>query len=635
MARKTNLFLPVAALYLASASQGALGQELIPPLAGLKPDHPRVFLRPRSTPLAISVPQLRALERDRDFGAMLEQLKRQDNAAAQAMVWLLTDDPAAAQKAIARLRSYRFPGKVDTFHIFGRLSEFGLAYDWLYDCPLFTNAIKAEVRSAALPLAREAIRATNDHMFHNYIWMSAGGLALWAIATAGEDPEATAVFQQIRTRFNDGLFPAFAYLDGLPSEPMGYWSLYVFTPCVYTVLAAQSAYETDIVGAIRKKQNAWLDRHFENLIHSTLPDMRYIPWGDLQGGPNGGVTMEMACVIDAATWALKSPHGRYFGDRLAAKRGLSRFYGETAIFYMLYTRHLPADLKPAAPPLDFLAGNRQSGHFIARSSWDDSATIVAFTCTDHFGDHHHYDQGSFIIYRRGLLAVDPPVYRQVRGPQQKTEHHNTLLINGKPQRPARGQWFRTIGDFKKNLNAGPKLETGNICFLQKAEGWSAVAGEFAQAYDCPELASCVRQLLFIRPDKVVVVDRLVAQPGKQLGEVTWLLQVPSVPKIDANSAVASNGKNSLRCRPIFPGSGAPAAEATPVNTHRLAYTYPGGKSAITLVHVIDVGDGQTPPPASPVKASQGETGALDITIAGQTFHFSPAPEFSITAISAP
>ena len=49
---------------------------------------------------------------------------------------------------------------------------------------------------------------------------------------------------------------------------------------------------------------------------------------------------DMAGVIDACTWALQSGHGLKFGQWLAAKQGLRRFRGETAIFYMLYTRRL-------------------------------------------------------------------------------------------------------------------------------------------------------------------------------------------------------------------------------------------------------------------------------------------------------
>ena len=129
-------------------------------------------------------------------------------------------------------------------------------------------------------------------------------------------------------------------------------------------------------------------------------------------------------------------HGAYFSDWLSKKRGLRRFHAETAVFYFLYTRQLKT--VPASPTLSFMAGNQHSGHFIARSGWGDGETIVTLRATDHFGDHHHYDQGSFIIYRNGLLAVDPPVYRKVGGPQQPTRVHNTLLLDGQGQRPVRG-----------------------------------------------------------------------------------------------------------------------------------------------------------------------------------------------------
>jgi hypothetical protein len=646
---------------------GPLGaSELIPPALQIKPDHPRLLLRPAATPYAISLAQLRGVPRGADFDRMLDQLKGQDHAAAQALVWLLTGERAAADRAVKRMRAYRYPGKVDTFHIFGRLTELGLAYDWLYDYPGFSREIKAEIRANVTPLAKEGLRASDDHMFHNYIWMSAGGVALWALATVGEDGPSDVLFEQIRQRFNNGLYPAWQYLDGLPSEPMGYWSLYVFTPGVWTLLAAQSAFETDLVAKVRTQEGGWLDRHFENLIHSTLPDMRYIPWGDLQGGPNGRVTHEMAGVIDAATWALRSPHGAQFSRWLRQKRGLPRFHGETAMFYMLYTRQLQVAALPKGtvpfrapceawsrenwdspqvigrPPLSFLAGNRQSGHFIARSGWDDGATIVAFRCTDHFGDHHHCDQGSFLIYRKGLLAVDPPVYRTVRGPQQKTEHHNTLLIGGQPQRPVRGQWFKTVEEFQKNLQGGRRLETGDILFHHDAGPWAAVAGQFAQAYECEALQSCVRQLLFIRPDKVVVVDWLRAVPGRKLPEVQWLLQLPAEPKREGGGSVGDSpifavrklgqSPSWLRCRATLPGAAEPAVSATPVGTRRVCFTYPG-KAEVVLVHVLEVGDGATAGPPAPVRASQ--VGRAIKVIAGrQTFVFAGDSQYSVSCAQA-
>ncbi|MFO8012148.1 MAG: heparinase II/III family protein, partial [Phycisphaerae bacterium] len=382
------------------------------------------------------------------------------------------------------------------------------------------------------------------------------------------------------------------------------------------------------------------------LVHSTLPNLRYLPWGDLQGGPNGGLTHEMACVIDAAAWALHSGEGVWLSHRLAAKRGLRRFYGDTAVFYMLYARRL--DAEPAEPARSFFAGAAHGGHFIARSGWGDGDTVVAFTCSDHFGDHHHYDQGSFIVYRHGLLAVDPPVYRKIRGPQQRTENHSTLLIDGKPQRPCRGQWFTTVEAFKQNLEGGRRLECGDILFHRDAGPWAAVAGRFGQAYDAPRLARLVRQFLFVRPGTVVVVDRLRAAEGAAVPPVTWLLQVPAEPETDGLTVTATNGASWIRCRPVHPSAAPPKVEATPVRTHRVAYAYPGGEAdgpgeasadrpgdgagAATrpLVHVVEVGDGDPAASApAPVSVRKDDGGVVSVTVGGRTFTFAGPPDYAV------
>ncbi|MCX6905734.1 MAG: hypothetical protein NTW03_20085, partial [Verrucomicrobia bacterium] len=182
-------------------------------------DHPRVLLRPQACPWAISVPELRDFTRNAADLQLLAQLRGEKSASAQAMVWLLTGEPAAADRAIATMRAYRFPGEVDTFHVFFTLSQFALAYDWLHGYAGFTPEIKAEVRARVLPLAERGLRFADDHVFHNYIWMSAGGVALWALATAGEDAQANRGFERIRDRFNSGLFPAWKYLDGCAFQP--------------------------------------------------------------------------------------------------------------------------------------------------------------------------------------------------------------------------------------------------------------------------------------------------------------------------------------------------------------------------------------------------------------------------------
>jgi len=609
----------------------ALAAEYIPPLEQIKTDRPRVFLRPAATPFAPSLEQFRPLPEDTEFNQMLSKLKAQKHAAAEALVWLITGDTTAAKSAMSRMRAYNFSGG-DTFHVYGRLFEYGLAYDWLYNYEGFTEEIKAEVRGKILPLAQRGLNNTYDHIFHNYIWMSAGGTVLWALATAGEDAKADDLFEKIRQRFNTGLFPGMEYLDGLPSEPLGYWSLYDFLPAAMAVLAAQSAFETDLTGKIEAEHGNWLERHYDNVIHSVLPSMRYLPWGDLQSGANGGVTHEMAGMMDAVAWALESSNGAHFSRWLADKRGLNRFYGETAIFYMLHSRIL--DTEPAEPPLSFVAGGAgQGGHFIARSGWDDGATVVGFGCKDHYGDHNHYDQGGFMIYRNALLAVDPPVYKRIRGPQQPTDVHNTLLIGGENQRTCRGQWFDTLEKFKENLTGGRNLETGDFLFYTEAGEWTAASAQFAQAYTPDAVSSCVRQLLFLRPDKVLVVDHLAAPEGKDLPEVQWLLQVPGSPNLEGPVASISKGNSWLRCTPVMPEGPEPIVESTSVNTKRISYGYNAGNT-LSLVYLLEVGDGEITDAAAVVEATVTDE-AVEVNLEGKKFIFESREPFEVAAAAIP
>lgn len=585
--------LPLILSLILPAGLFALG-DLLPSRADLKSDRPRILLRPNPTPYAVSLEDLRSGQRDSDYDSLLARLRGQRrSASAQAMVWLLTGESEAADSAVAIMARYEEPKEYDTFHIHSRLTEFGYAYDWLYDYPGFTMEIKADVRRRVLPTAHRGLRNTNDHIFHNYVWMSGGGAAMWALATAGEDDASDSLYDGIMDRFENNLYPAWEYLDGLPSEPLGYWTYYVFNPGMLNLLACQSASETDILGRIERERGDWVRRHFDNLIQSVLPDLRFIPWGDLQSGPNGGVTIQQAGILDGLTWALYSGRGMHFSRRLAAKRGIERFYGSSMVYYFIYTRNLR--LTPEEPPLSFLAGNSEAGHFIARSGWEDGATVVSLGCTDHYGDHHHYDQGGFMIYRNGLLAVDPPVYRKVAGPQQPTAVHNTLLIDGMNQRRCRGQWFASLDRYERNLYHGEKLETGQITFYRDNGDWAAVSCQFGQAYNPDSVKSVARRLLFIRPSTVVVVDHVQPADGVRIGEVQWLIQLPREPEVSDNTVSSSNGISGITChvvRHAEPGR-KPLVEKTEVDTWRAAFSYEDER-AKEMIHVIEVYDGQAP-----------------------------------------
>jgi hypothetical protein len=619
--------------------------EIIPPGEEIKRDRPRLLLRPGATPHAISLGQLKALKRDADFQAALEMLKREKSAASQAMVWLLTGEEAAVDRVIDRIRKLDRVPPDSAFDVWFGMRELSLAYDWLYDHPKFTEEVKKEIRGKAFELADKwGVKEGDDHVFHNYTWMNNCGLALWAMACYGDDPRAEELMKTVRFRLNQRMFPAMEHLDGHAGDAMGYWYVYCSGSCIWTLMAVQSAYDIDAAGIIREKQHNWLARQLEAMIQGTLPDMRFMPWGDMQGGPDGGATKEMAGVTDAATWATKSPPGAHFSKWLAGKLGMKRFRRDTAILYLLYNRH-PAT-GPAEPPLAMLAGGEHSGQAMMRSSWKDDATVVGFRCSDYYQGHFHHDAGSFVIYRNGLLAVDAGKYtlytKELRAPIIATSAHNSLLLGGEGQRVVKGQWYKDLAEFneaRRNPDDGLRLEFGDVPFYRHAGEWTAVAGQFAQAYRPGLVASCVRQLLYVRPGTVVIVDSLVAPAGRKVPEVTWMLQLPTAaPKVGRGSAEFSNGRSWLRCRDLLsdaePGVGkSPPTQITSdyrklADVSRVSFLCKEQPETV-LVHLIEVGDGQ---PGAPREVKPRVTAeSVETVLDGKTYVFSRKAPFAVSA----
>ncbi|MBW7997955.1 MAG: hypothetical protein FVQ81_15575 [Candidatus Glassbacteria bacterium] len=629
MRTTVSFLLSLLSASILSAPLAAL--EVIPPREDLSQSRPRLLMSADSTGPAISLAQLRSHTDHPEYEAMLAKIGGISNAACQAMVWQLTGDSAAADSAVGMLARYRYDSgrSYDVFEVFFDLLEYALAYDWMHTYEGFSNLDRGMARYQLGQLARnEGMKWQNDHIFHNYIWMTASGTMLWALATAGEDSTSDALYDDIRQRMNSALYPAMLYLDGLPSESYGYWSLYDFSGAVWPVLAAAGASGQDLVARIETEQDDWLRRHFLNEIHNVYPDMRYVPWGDVIGGPNGSVTHEMAGVLDALTWALDSPEGAWFSQWLAGKRGTGRFYGITGVFYMLYTRMI--DTEPAEGALSYLSGGgAQGGHFTARSSWDADATVVSFGVKDHYGDHNHYCQGQFTIFRNGLLATDPLVYGSVNGPQQPSDVHSTLVINGSTQEERHGQNHGTLGSFLSNLDKGQRLDTGDFLFYDEGGDWAAASGQYAQAYAPGVVESCVRQLLFIRPGTVIVMDWLRAPAGGSLGTVDWLLQLAEEPVVGQSMAWATNDSSFISCSSFQPDT-VITVQKTSVDTWRVKFSYQAD-STLMLTHMLTVGEGVVPTivweEVQMVKVDEG----YDIKFGDYTYTFTDSGDYAVTA----
>ncbi|MHC4915638.1 MAG: heparinase II/III domain-containing protein, partial [Planctomycetota bacterium] len=309
------------------------------------------------------------------------------------------------------------------------------------------------------------------------------------------------------------------------------------------------------------------------------------------------------------------------------------------------TRHITA--QPKVPPLAMLAGREHSAQAMMRSSWKDDATVIGFKCTDYHQGHFHHDAGSFVVYRNGLLAVDAGRYTRytpsLRAPIIATSAHNSLLLGGEGQRVVKGQWYKDLAEFnraREDKRDGRRLECADVPFYKHAGEWTAVAGQFAQAYKPGIVKSCVRQLLYVRPGTLVVVDNLIPADGKKLPEIRWVLNVPKEKMEFGQGTVgAANEKSWLRCRSLT-SKELPVIEQSPVTqltadykkkteVARANFAYKDAPGALTLVHVIDVGDGK-PGKAAEIRPKITDD-TVEIPLNGKTFVFSKKAPFAVEA----
>lgn len=216
------------------------------------------------------------------------------------------------------------------------------------------------------------------------------------------------------------------------------------------------------------------------------------------------------------------------------------------------------------PPVDYRTVEKTFHHFddhgfvAMRSGWNEDATLVGFRCgpapghanqvkpdrvaNRGFGPgHQHPDINSFIIYGNGTwLAIDPG-YIQIK----ETRNHNTLLVNGYGQAGAGSKWL----DFMAFESREPAPA---ITFTETTPDVDYIIGNAGNIYvDEAGLDLFERQVMFVKPDIVIVADRLRAS---RASDFSWLLQANEIADIREVSGGFDIRKNeaALSVHPVLP-----------------------------------------------------------------------------------
>jgi len=213
-----------------------------------------------------------------------------------------------------------------------------------------------------------------------------------------------------------------------------------------------------------------------------------------------------------------------------------------------------------------------------RSDWSKDATLLVFIPYDWYGGHKQVDTGSFLISKGGELVDDPMDSRRWASKQHfgyrvKSAAHNVLYA-GEPDRLKLGDGgqIRNGMPMPSDVIPDSRYDTAEMLAYKDAKHYTWMSADLTGAYRVDRKGGVrrvqryTRSILFLRPDVVVVHDRVL--PTAAESRLAFVLHntaaEPEVPgegkKLDDNVtlyegsklATLSAGRGRLFCQAVMP-----------------------------------------------------------------------------------
>ena len=215
---------------------------------------------------------------------------------------------------------------------------------------------------------------------------------------------------------------------------------------------------------------------------------------------------------------------------------------------------IAADHPQVTPPAYFY--NPGYGLLLMRSGTGPADTYAAFRFGGKQFNHQHYDELSFVIYKKGFLAVDSGTRcstAQHHNYAAQTVAHNSILIHQENEPVA--PFWKPWGFQKDNtpvMNHGGQNSVGNAkeLALHSHKDFIYAAGDATMCYSKEKCKEAIRQFVYLKPDTFVIFDRVESVRADQKKEV--LFHALNEPVKEADKRYRFDDANSLFIQTILP-----------------------------------------------------------------------------------
>ena len=417
------------------------------PAAAEYADHPRIYL----TPARIARIQTQHWQGDSyEWGKLMTCAARSDmdGVRAQALAYAITGDEVWAETAVAILldemidhptMSVTFNSTGSQFHIWG------LAFDWLYNSPSFTPAIKQQVIDYVNAVPKDGSGKWNwypQDTYFNGVCKIMWGPPIWGLATHGDNPDADIYvdngyvdrWSYVRNAYGYGPDNLAVTRGGCLPMGMDYGSgtlafILRYVDAVWTA-TGQDLYE----------EAPALKQFLEFMVKSY-----YYTEDFIRRPEHGHNAHKMGGYLDNAITALiiamdryrDEPEGQWaawwYDNIEGAQYYPGNGYRYFSVYDVIYSDATIPRLNPNTEPLAYFAeGN---GMWICRSGWTSGTTEPMTFATFRSGNwtwfnQNQWDQGNYCIYSHGEdLLVDGGVYDGDGGSHVRNYHAQTIAHN--------------------------------------------------------------------------------------------------------------------------------------------------------------------------------------------------------------
>ena len=200
------------------------------------------------------------------------------------------------------------------------------------------------------------------------------------------------------------------------------------------------------------------------------------------------------------------------------------------VLLFLSTGFDPSLVKPGPPSPARYFYSSSFGLLTLWSGRGPEDTYASFRFGASQGNHQHYDELSFVIYKHDFLALDS-------GSRSETDHHhafgcqsvahNTILIHalGEPMPPFWTSWsYKPDGKTYYNHGGQDSKVLAKAIALQSSNDFVYAAGDATKSYSAIKSREVVRQFVYLKPDLFIIYDRVASVKPDQKKEILFHTQ---------------------------------------------------------------------------------------------------------------